>query len=204
MLHCGIPQPPVIAQVNHCISPRWYTDTTDALRIYRKPWTCPTSSHPKRVLAWQGRRLRPPVASHRTRASRPWTCAGALPLRPPPGLCPRNPPGAFVLLGTMTGAFLPLDPDRGFAPGPYPMALPSEHPPRALAPFGNHASEPSCSDTMTGGLRLLRPPRAEHLRSPREGARPLRRAGASGARGGMSGAVKARQHPADPNDRSLP
>jgi len=162
-------------------------------------------THPKRVLAWQGRVLRPPVASHQTKGFAPCgTCTGALPLRPSPGLCPRNPPGAFVLLGTMTRAFLPLDPDRGFAPGPYPRALPSGHPPRALAPFGNHASEPSCSDTMTGGAASCDHPERTTRRSPREGARPLKRAGATGIRSGMSGAVKARQQPADPNVRSLP
>lgn len=148
-------------------------------RYYRPP-------RPDGRSAWQGRWLRPPVASHLTRASRPWTCAGALPLRPSQR--------AFVLLGTMTGAFLPLDPD--------PRALPSGHPPRALVPFGNHASEPSCSDTMTGGLRLLRPPRAAN-RSPREGARPLKHAGATGTRRGMTGAVKARQEPASKLARSL-
>ena len=161
------------------------------------------------------------IASH-GRVPRPRTLSGcwlgkgggfALPLHPTrPGLHARGPvrgrcpcdlsQRAFVLLGTMTGAFLPLDPDRGFAPGPYPMALPSGHPPRALAPFGNYASEPSCSDTMTGGLCLLRPPRAAN-RSPREGARPLRHAGATGTRRGMTGAVKARQEPAIKMARSL-
>jgi hypothetical protein len=153
--------------------------------------------HPKRVLAWQGRQLRPPVASHQTKGFAPCgTRTGALPLRPSQR--------AFVLLGTMTGAFLPLDPDRGFAPGPYPRALPSGHLPRALAAFGNHASEPSCSDTMTGGPASCDHPERTTRRSPREGARPLRRAGVSGTRSGMSGAVKARQQPAAPNVRSLP
>ena len=100
--------------------------------------------HPKRVLAWQGRRLRPPVASHQTKGFAPCgTRTEALPLR--------HHSRAFVPLRTQTGAFLPLDPDRGVAPGPYPRALPSGHLPRALAPFGNHASELSSSDTMTGG-----------------------------------------------------
>ena len=164
------------------------------------------------------------IASH-GRVPRPRTLSGcwlgkgggfALPLHPTrPGLHARGPvrgrcpcdlsQRAFVLLGTMTGAFLPLDPDRGFALGTHQgLSRPLETTRQGLSRPRHPLVRAFGLRHHDGRLCLLRPPRADHPRSPREGARPLRRAGASGARSGMSGAVKARQHPADPNDRSLP
>ncbi len=172
------------------------------------------------------------IASH-GRVPRPRTLSGCwlgkggffdLPLHPTrPGLHARGPvrghcpcdlsqgfalgthQRAFVLLGTMTGAHPPLDPDRGFALGTHQgLSRPLETTRQGLSRPRHPLVRAIKLRHHDGRLCLLRPPRADHHRSPREGARPLRRAGASGARGGMSGAVKARQQPAEPNARSLP
>ena len=69
-----------------------------------KPWTCTTSAHPKRVLAWQGRPLRSPVASlwdQRLRA--PWTLRG--------GAAPATTAKGLRALSIPGGA-LPCDPPR--------------------------------------------------------------------------------------------
>jgi len=107
--------------------------------------------------------------------------------------------GAFVLLGTMTGA-LPLDPAKGLrAPRPRP---------RAIAPFGYHSPGLSRPGTHSSGLSrpdtheqgpsfVPAPLRWQPAPNSFQGARrPPDHAGSSGARMPMTGAVKACQGPA--------
>jgi hypothetical protein len=138
----------------------------------------PRPTHPEGCWLGKGDGFALPLHPSRTRGFAPrGPRAEALPLR--------HHQRAFALLGTMTGAFLPLRPRRGLS-RPRPLV-------RAFLP--RHLDGRPC---------LLRPPRTAARRSPREGPRALRRAGSTGARGGMSGAVKARQQPAARNARSLP
>lgn len=171
----------------------------------------PRPTHPEGCWLGKGDGFALPLHPSRTRGFAPrGPRAEALPLRHHQGFALGTHEGPPCPFETRRGRSLPLRPCAAGAGAAQPGLCPCTLPRRFALGTRRGLSRPRplvgafLPRHPDGRPCLLRPPRTAARRSPREGPRALRRAGAPGARGGMSGAVKARLQPAARNARSLP